>query len=241
MRFLVIDPAQVQAETVHFTREQEHYLARVLRKTEGDAIEVVVAGAGRVLAGPLSAGKRGSLTLWVSSERELSPPPSPPLTLVMALIRGPRLEAVVRAATELGVARLSLVSAERAVVDWSNGGREERLASIAISACQQSGNPYPPKIERFDSLSSALSFGIDPQGTIVLAVPSGGQSLSALRVKPERPVAVCIGPEGDWTADEIQMARSAGADLLSLEGYVLRAESAAIVVATLMLARLGRL
>lgn len=241
MRFLVIDPAQVEAETVRFTREQEHYLSRVLRKHEGDTIEVVVAGAGRVLAGPLSAGKRGTLTLWVSSERELPPPPSPPLTLVMGLIRGPRLEAVVRTATELGVARLSLVSAERAVVDWSKGGREDRLAGIAIAACQQSGNPYPPKIERFDSLASALSFGIDPQGTVILGVASGGQSLAALRVRADRPVAILIGPEGDWSPDEVLRARGAGADCLTLSGHVLRAESAALVLAALMLARIGRL
>lgn len=161
--------------------------------------------------------------------------------MVMGLIRGPKLETVVRAATELGVARLSLVCAERTVVDWSQGGREDRLEGIAVSACQQSGNPYPPKIELFDSLSAALSHGIPAGSAIVLAAAAGGQPLSVLRVVAQRPMAICIGPEGDWTPEEVLMARSAGADLLTLSGYVLRAESAALVIASLMLARLGRL
>lgn len=239
MRFLVIEPDQLKDVTVRFTREQAHYLTRVLRKTAGDTVEVVLAGQ-RTLSGRLVSGAREALMLSVQKERPLPPPPVPALTLAMGLIRGPKLEAVVRTATELGIARIALISTDRAVVDWSKGGREERLADIVVSAAQQSGNLYPPSIERFDAVEDALTRGRQAGSMVVMAIAAGGAPISAMAASPDIPVMLFVGPEGDFSDKEIGEAREAGASLVTLNGPILRAESAALVLATLMLDRMGR-
>jgi 16S rRNA (uracil1498-N3)-methyltransferase len=231
MRFLVIEPDQLKDVTVRFSREQAHYLKRVLRKNAGDTLEVVLAGQ-RTLVGRLVSGAREALMLNVHEERPLPPPPRPELTLAMGLIRGPKLEAVARMATE--------VSTERAVVDWSRGGREERLADIVVSAAQQSGNLYPPTLERYDSVADALARGRTPGSMVVMAIADGGAPISAMAASPDIPVMLFIGPEGDFSDAEVRQAREAGASLVTLNGPVLRAESAALVLATLMLDRMGR-
>lgn len=236
MRFLVIAPDQLASGRVSFDVEQDRYLTRVLRRKAGDALEVVVAGEGRALTGRLEAGRRG-LALAVASERALPPPPTPELTLAMGLIKGPRLEAVVRMATELGVNQLALLACEHAVVDWSKGGREDRLADIAVSASQQSGNPYPARIARFASVPAYLA---SAPVTRVIAVAHGGASPAQLVIPGDQPLALLVGPEGDFSASEIEAAVSAGAQTLTLSCPVLRAETAALVLCALMLDRLNR-
>ena len=239
MRFLIVSEGQVAAGRVTFTDDQQRYLAKVLRQRAGDALEVVVAGRGEALAGRLEPAPRNALALAVESTRALPPPPRPALTLAVGLIKQPRLELVVRLATELGVARLALLSAERAVVDWSERGRETRLADIAISACQQSGNPYPPAIERPVPVAAFVD-AERARSTLVIAVAEGGNALANLTV-PRADLALLIGPEGDFTPAERTAAEDAGAFPLTLSGHVLRAESAAVVLGTLFLDRLGRL
>lgn len=235
MRFLVVAPAQVAGDRIAFDADQERYLTKVLRRRPGDALEVVIAGTGRAVTGRLEAARRG-VALQVEAERALPPPPGPPLTLAMGLIKGPRLETVVRAATELGVNALALIACERAVVDWSKGGREDRLESIAVAACQQSGNAYPPAIHRH---ASVAAFCAQWSGALVLAVAEGGDRLAAVP-RADGPLAVLVGPEGDFTPDEQAAARAAGAVAVTLTCPILRAETAAQVLATLMLERLGR-
>ena len=237
MRFLVVDAAQVDGGRVSFDPEQEQYLARVLRLRAGDSVEVVVAGAGRALTGTLEAVRRG-FALRVTGERALPAPPAPALTLAMGLIKGPRLETVVRMATELGVNRLALVACARAVVDWSKGGREDRLAQIAVAASQQSGNAYPPVLERY---ASVAEFVASARGTLVIAVAQGGGRLGHATVPADRELAVLVGPEGDFTAEEVGIATAAGGLAVTLTCPILRAESAALVLGTLMLEKLGRL
>lgn len=232
----MVSPSQVSGTRITFDVEQERYLSKVLRLRSGDLLEVVIAGTGRSVTGRLEAARRG-LALSIETERALPPPPGPALTLAMGLIKGPRLEAVVRAATELSVNALALIATERAVVDWSHGGREDRLAGIAVSASQQSGNAYPPAITCYDSVAA---FCDSWKGALVIAVAEGGGRLDAVP-RATGPLALLIGPEGDFTPEEQATARAHGAIPLTLTCPVLRAETAATVLATLMLERLGRL
>ena len=239
MKFLVVSPSQLEGPRVTFTDEQQRYLGKVLRLREGDSVEVVVAGQGRALTGRLEPARKHALALLVTDERPLPPPARPALGLAVGLIKQPRLEAVVRMATELGVARLALLACERAVVDWSEGGRESRLAEIAVSACQQSGNPYPPVIEPPVPVAAFVETE-RRRATLVIAVAAGGSALSDLSV-PREDLTLMTGPEGDFTPAERAAAEDAGAYPLTLSGHVLRAESASLVLAALFLDRLGRL
>lgn len=151
------------------------------------------------------------------------PRPDPVLTVGFALIKGGRPELVVQKLTELGIDRIEPFVAGRSVVKWDEvkAARElERLRRIAREAVMQSRRAWLPEILPLASFGEATVAGV------VLADRSG-------REIGELDHTVLIGPEGGWTAEE----SASVPDRVALGDHVLRAETAAIAAATLMVAR----
>lgn len=193
-----------------------HHLERVLRVRDGAPL-TVGDGAGRWRA--CIFGSELEPTGAVVSV----PRSAPTLTVGFALIKGGRPELVVQKLTELGIDRMVPFVAGRSVVQWDEAKaakNHERLRRIAREAVMQSRRAWMPEILPLVSFDDVAVDGV------VLADPSG------------RPVAdsdhtVLIGPEGGWTDAE----SAAVGDRVGLADHVLRAETAAIAAATLMVAR----
>jgi 16S rRNA (uracil1498-N3)-methyltransferase len=235
MRFLAVTSDQVQGDRVTLTPEQEQHLVRVLRRRAGDPVRAVVAGTGRALECTIEAVRRGH-ALAIAREEALPPPPAPALTLAVGRLKGPKLETVVRAATELGVARVLVVASEHSV-GVEAAERSGRWSAIALSASQQSGNPYPPAVEPVagvDELVRSIA-----GASLVVGVATDAPAFRDLAL-PAADAVLAVGPEGDWSAAELAAFDHARAHRVRLAGHVLRAETACVVLATLVLDRLGR-
>ena len=193
-----------------------HHVRRVLRLRDGEVV-TVTDGAGRWRRCVMSAdglepaGEVVSVAASVSSA-----------TIAVAPPKGDRLDWLVQKCTEVGIDRLVLVSAERSVVRWDaeRGERQlERLRRVASEAALQSRRVWLPEV--------------------VGPVPAADVLPAAVAAEPDgRPLAVgdrcvAVGPEGGWTPAELEMA----GDRVSLGDTVLRVETAAVVAATLLVAR----
>ena len=124
--------------------------------------------------------------------------------------------------TEVGLARIVLVEAERSVVRWDvdRAARHlERLRRIATEAAMQSRRVWLPELCGPVAAGEILSASS-------VAEP-GGRPVS------DGDTTIAVGPEGGWSADELAMA----VDRVSLGPNVLRVETAAVVAATLMVVR----
>jgi len=156
------------------------------------------------------------------------------LTLAPALLKGPKMDLVVEKATELGVRRVLPVVTQRSV---GRGEHLERWRRIAVAASKQSGRVQLPEIEAPVPLDAVLA---RPWPGLRL-VPWEDETTARFADLPAEQTAVVaiVGPEGGLEADEVARARTHGFVAVSLGPRILRAETAAIVVAAACQIRFG--
>ena len=203
-----------------------HHAAHVLRLRDGDPV-VLFNGRGGESTGRLAArGRQVELTGHAAVERE-----SPvAVTLVQAWIATDKLEWTVEKATELGVARIVLAATRRSVVRLDSARlsrRVERLREIAIAACCQCGRNRVPPIVAFGDLAAALA-DAGAGATGVALQPDASRSLVDIAVATPGPLAIAVGPEGGFDADEFALLLCAGFELARLGPRVLRTETAGL-------------
>jgi 16S rRNA (uracil1498-N3)-methyltransferase len=223
-------------DVVTLPPEEAEHLTRVLRLKAGDALRVF-NGQGREFDAIIEqAGKRG---VRVRLRGVVSPAPEPrvAITLAQAVLKGDKMDDVVRDATMLGVAAIQPVITSRTEVSRASlvrGNRRERWERIAISSVKQCGRATVPSIAEpidFADLIEALSKMLLPLPGLMLVEPSAATDTTAaseLDLSPQRGATVVIGPEGGWTPEEVERGASA-CRLITVGPRTLRADAMCIV------------
>ncbi len=205
-----------------------HHLARVLRMSTGDALELF-NGTGRIATAAIAQITKHSVTVAIRAQRQ-EQRPVPRITLVQALIRPQPMDWVVRKATELGMQHLQPVLTEHCVVRTRE--RPERWQKTLISAAEQCGANWLPTVAPVQKLTDWLQAPERPDTVYLCSLTDDTQPFkTALRAQPTPPahVAVVVGPEGDFSPPEREAARAVGAIPVSLGTLTLRAETAALM------------
>lgn len=210
------------------TGDEAHHLTRVLRVEAGQVYEI--CDNERVFLAEVETARK-SLVEFVVREELSVPPPGVQVTLYAALIKFDHWEYMLEKATELGVARIVPVIAERTDkgLDKAAEKRMARWRRIVVEASQQSRRARLPELEDVVPLRNALTRS-DAGLRYWLEEESAPPVLSALppQRRAEDQVALFIGPEGGWVDHERAAAREAGWQAVSLGKQILRAETAAI-------------
>ena len=215
-----------------------HYLARVLRVSEGDPV-TLFNGDGKDYTGQVFEVKRQSVQVRVLSAREPGNESPLKITLVQAISRGERMNYSLQKATELGVSRIQPITSSRVEVRLDEKRTGKRLAhwrSVVVSACEQSGRAMLPGVADPMSLSEWLA-GVGSSESLVLD-PLAGQHLSTYSIQSGA-VSVLVGPEGGFSEDEIRQIDSAGVGAVSLGPRILRTETAGPAAITLLQSMAG--
>jgi 16S rRNA (uracil1498-N3)-methyltransferase len=242
MRLLFVESGQCSGGRVSLDREQSHYLSRVLRLEAGTELTVVPRGGNSLFRGLLAFERAGAATLTGCREQPLPPAPSPRLTLVVAALKSDRLEWALQKAVELGVDEFRVARSNHSV-KIPGDATARRLALVAESACQQSGRCRLPELSVGESLDQSLEHLRQAGAQLLVFHPEPPAALlREVTLVPGRPVACFIGPEGGFSAIEVERLRTPeDARAVRLEGNILRAETAAVAASALLLARLDRL
>jgi 16S rRNA (uracil1498-N3)-methyltransferase len=224
--------------TITLTADEARHLREVLRLKPGDEVSVF-DGAGKEFRGRVAQARRDSAQLDLDAEIEPARPESPlQITLAVALLKGEKFDLVVQKATELGVTKIVPLMTRFADIklrDESDASkRVARWQRIALEAAKQCGRAVVPEVEKPATLASVL----DPQNPCLLFSEKEGQGLTP--IEADRATAI-IGSEGGWSDEELDQARAAGAQIVTLGGRILRAETAAITAAALLQHRFGDL
>jgi len=227
-RFFV-HPDVFSGDEVRLEGDLAHRLSRVLRLEAGAAV-VLLDGSGLEYETRLDVVGPQRVTGTVLGQRPGQPEPRVRLVLYQSLVKGERFDWVLEKGTELGVAAFVPLLSRRNVVRAApeRPGRPERWRRVVREAAEQCGHSVLPEILPAEGLQEALSKAAD-----LRLLPWEGE---------ERPtVAVLIGPEGGFDAEEVALAREAGAQVVSLGRRILRSETAGIVAAAAVLYELGEL
>lgn len=210
---------------VELSRDDAHRALKVLRLGTGAAVEVA-DGSGRVFAAVVDDPRLGTVLLG----DELAVPPGLAPIRVLLAQSGPRADDAVEKLVELGVAEIGpLLAAGR-----RREARTDRWERIAAGAAAQAKLPCVPAILDPVAYADALA-----GGAIVCSHEEHDTSLADALAVASRPVTLLIGPEAGFGAAELAGARAAGCPIVALGPTVLRTETAAIVAAALVRARLA--
>ena len=206
------------------TGDQAAHLARVLRAEPGQVFDVVAAGFLHRAEVTSVSPERVDFVL----HEELESDSALPIHLYVAVFKFDHFEWGIEKATELGVAKITPILARRTEKHLAQAAvkRVERWRRIALEASQQSRRTLVPEIADPVQLKAALA-GEHAETRILLSETEQHDALSAA-LSGATNVALAIGPEGGWTADEMQMFVEKKWTQVTLGPRILRAETAAI-------------
>lgn len=209
------------------TGDQAAHLARVLRAQPGQIFDVVADGF--LHRAEVSSVSDEEVVFTLHEEHEADA--ALPVQLLLAVFKFDHLEWGIEKATELGAARITPVLARRTEKHLAQAAakRADRWRRIVREASQQSRRSDVPKLDDPAPLRSALG-SMTADVKLLLAETEEENTLrAALQAAPEdASIALAIGPEGGWTAEEMQLFRDHGWQHVTLGPRILRAETAAI-------------
>jgi 16S rRNA (uracil1498-N3)-methyltransferase len=216
--------------------EEAQHLTRVLRLTVGDRIRVF-NGRGQEFDAIVDTTARQAVTVRVGEPHLPAPEPRIAITLVQAVLKGEKMDDVIRDAVMLGVVAVQPVVATRSetsLATLDRGHRRERWERIAISSTKQCGRAVVPRIADvvpFAHVPPAISALALPGPALMLVEPSASAdalALTDLDVPPPVEATLIVGPEGGWTTHEIAAAQST-CRFVSIGARTLRADAMAVV------------
>ena len=199
-------------ENAVLSGEEAKHAAQVLRVRRGDRIQVF-DGLGRSAPGEVSDVSKSEIRLRLG-EAVRHPAPRPTIHLVQAVPKGKTMDLIVQKAVELGVASIQPLISRRTVVQVGDEDAVRKAAKwqrVALEACKQCGQDLLPVVE------PPLSFGDWlPRARgglkIVASLYPGARPLREILRESGTPeeVTLLVGPEGDFTAEEMDEVVSAG-------------------------------
>ncbi|MCB0642149.1 MAG: RsmE family RNA methyltransferase, partial [Phaeodactylibacter sp.] len=194
---------------LYLNEEESRHCIQVLRLGKGDLIHALDGRGGRYAAQIVEPNKKQCIAAIQTEEQEVGRRPYN-LHLAIAPTKNiDRFEFFLEKATEIGVERITPLLcrySERKQI------REDRLHKKLVSAMKQSLQAYCPQLDPLTSIQDFLSPGhYDPEAELLMAYCGEGEK-SHLKhnYHPGRDVIVLIGPEGDFSEEEIRQAGEAG-------------------------------
>jgi len=231
-----LDPGD---ETIVLPRDESEHLARVLRLTSGDTVSVF-DGRGREFLASVLAIERTGARLQLLRPIEPVREPVVSLTLAQSILKGDKMDDVVRDAVMLGAAALQPIVSRRTettVAALLRGARVERWRRVALASAKQARRATLPEVRLPLKFEDYLNEP-PPSLRLMLIEPSlslEATAIGSLRSVPTPPdAALLVGPEGGWTDEEVALAKGRGMVPVSLGHRTLRADAAPVAAISIL-------
>jgi len=232
----------VASATAHLADDEARHLSQVLRLRAGDEV-TVFDGAGREFRARVERLSRNGADLALLGESPATAEPAVLLTLAQAVLKGDKMDDVVRDATMMGVAAIEPLITAHTVAHMKPGGAPERWRRIAVASAKQCRRAVLPAIGTGTTFDDWLVRD-GAEAKLILVEPGfGADAAAGSRVTaehadlPQRPpgsASLLVGPEGGWTTDEIERASRAGYRALTLGRRTLRADAVPVVALSVL-------
>ncbi len=236
MHRFYIAPAEWNPAALNLSGTEAHHARDVLRMKTGERL-VVFNGHGHEVTAEIAEIDRAHISLRKLHEART---PSLPcrITLAQAIPKGKNMELIVQKAVEIGASEIVPLISERTVVHLETDDaaqKQRKWQSIAIEAAKQCGQNWLPDVQLPQTPRDFFARTVTADLQLIGSLQSDAHHLKILLADYEREharrprsVLICIGPEGDFTPAELNVARGHGCQPITLGPIILRVETAAI-------------
>lgn len=235
MHRFYLPPTECKSGPLMLAGTEAHHAMRVLRVRRGERVTVLDGEGGEFLCDVVDFD-RDKVQLGVVEQKSVPPPPCP-LTLLQAIPKGKIIESIIQKATELGVARIVPLLTERVVTDLDEkhaGRKAEKWQHVAVEAIKQCGAAWLPRVESPLTPKEFLARKEQFELPLIASLQPGAQhprnylrQFETQHGRKPKSMCIWIGPEGDFTPQEVTEVIAAGAQPITLGKLVLRVETAA--------------
>jgi 16S rRNA (uracil1498-N3)-methyltransferase len=233
-----------RAERIDLPDDEAEHLVRVLRLGVGDEVEVFDGRGGMWRAAIVHANKK-TAAIRALERLAAAPELGVHVTLVMSVLKGDKMDDVVRDAVMLGVAAIQPVVTERAetsMAQLARSGRVARWERIAVSSAKQCARAVVPPVHHATPLDWYWNESTDATRLLCVEPSSAPDDVRSARdIARPRVAHLIVGPEGGWSVTEMAAAHESGAILMRLGPRTLRADAVPIVALTALLTMWGEL
>jgi len=233
----------VRHSEIRLSGEAAHHILDVMRLRERDKI-VAFDGSGKEYEGIIRSADKKSLVISVINTKEAARSDGVEITLIQAIPKRDKMDYIVEKATELGVVAILPTITGRTIVQLKGEKarkRRDRWEKIAAQASRQCGRLTIPVIETpaiFEKVTATFC-GYDR--VLIASLDEDARDLKeVLAGSPAGRVALCIGPEGDFTKEEADAARSSGAVPVTLGPRILKSDTAGLALVSIVSYELNR-
>lgn len=230
----------IKDTTLIIDSEDANHLKRVLRINVGDVI-TVCDGAGIDYTVKVSEIGKNEIECDIIDRKKSDTEPNINITLYQGLPKAAKMDYIIQKNTELGISKIVPAKLARCVVKLENKAAEdkkcERWQKIAIASAKQSGRGIVPVIDNPMTVDEIIE---DVKDYDLVFVPYECEDQSRLKtivesVPDAKDIAFIIGPEGGFDISEIEKFKEAGIKTVTLGKRILRTETAAESVVSMLM------
>jgi 16S rRNA (uracil1498-N3)-methyltransferase len=236
MHRFYLPPECCAGNSLRLDGRDAHHALHVLRLKRGELV-TVLDGIGNELMCAVENCSRNIVTLSVSLKNFVPAPPCS-ITLLQSVPKGKIIESIIQKSVELGARRIVPILSGRVVTqldDEDAANKRGRWQNVAIEAVKQCGVAWLPKVEAPMKIGQFLArkeqFDLLLVGSLQKERRHPREVLREFETKQGRlphSAGIWIGPEGDFTPEELKAIQADGAQPISLGRLILRVETATI-------------
>lgn len=221
----LVDAAELEKEVATLSPEESHHLARVLRVLPGQEI-TLFDGQGGVADAVVESVSKTAVEARISKCWTV-PKPSVEIDLIQAVPKPDRWELVLQKAVELGATSIRPILTQHTEFK-PNPKKQERWSKIVLNAAQQCEVRWLPQLLPLERLEGIVPTLGDYDLVLVGSLYESALPFREVPMAGKKRIALLIGPEGDFSREEVDAVVAAGAVPVSFGDRILRTETAAI-------------
>ena len=244
MHHFFVEPSQIQGNHIFIDGPDVNHIRNVLRMNPGEEVNVTDGSGEKVYRCAIASIGEDKVELNIMWAQEKGMELPSKIYLFQGLPKSDKMELIIQKAVELGVYEIIPMATARAVVKLDQkkaAAKVKRWQAISESAAKQSKRLLIPEVKEPVKFSEALKLASDLDVRLIpyeLAEGMDGTRRIIQSVKPGQSVAVFIGPEGGLEEAEVELAKEAGFQAITLGRRILRTETAGMTVLSILMYQL---
>ena len=244
MHHFFVEPSKIQGNHIFIDGPDVNHIRNVLRMNPGEEVNVTDGSGEKVYRCAITAIGEDMVELNIMWAQEKGMELPSKIYLFQGLPKSDKMELIIQKAVELGVYEIIPMATARAVVKLDQkkaAAKVKRWQAISESAAKQSKRLLMPEVKEPVKFSEALKLASDLDVRLIpyeLAEGMDGTRRIIQSVKPGQSVAVFIGPEGGFEEAEVELAKEAGFQAITLGRRILRTETAGMTVLSILMYQL---